>query len=171
MGALATLDSRFYLEPVSGWGEGHSTILRGPGSAFCPDPTQPPNSRRESSGLDSPHLCLKFLPVTEMTFQQYIGVCDPWANLSDQGQAASQRAWARMEEAHPVSRRGGWSALRVAEVSIWTVPGGDKIHSQLTLVLLRLLRAGRLCFLQEALCQALLLPCPVQSQQAPGCGV
>ena len=83
------------------------------------------------------------------------------------------------EEAHPASCPGGWSALRVAEVSIWTVPGGDKIHLQLTLVLLRLIhsqlilvllrliRAGRLCFLQEALCQALLLPCPVRGQQAP----
>lgn len=90
-------------------------------------------------------------------------------NLSDQGQAASQRGWARMEEAPPASCPGGWSALRVAEVSIWTVPGGDKIdsqlilillrpiHWQLILVLLRLIRARRLCF-----CRRLLLrPCPV----------
>ena len=109
-----------------------------------------------------------------MTFQQCTGVCDPWAkvtpsypNLSDQGQAASQRGWARMEEAHPASCPGGWSALRVAEVSIWTVPGGDKIDSQLILVLLRLIRAGRLCF-----CRRLLLrPCPVPGQKARGCGV
>lgn len=88
-------------------------------------------------------------------------------NLSDQGQAASQRGWARMEEAHPASCPGGWSALRVAEVSIWTVPGGDKIDSQLILVLLRLIRAGRLCF-----CRRLLLrPCPVPGQKARGCGV
>ena len=100
-------------------------------------------------------------------------------NLSDQGQAASQRGWARMEEAPPASCPGGWSALRVAEVSIWTVPGGDKIdsqlilillrpiHWQLILVLLRLIRAGRLCF-----CRRLLLrPCPVPGQKARGCGV
>ena len=127
MDTSSTLGSRCCLRLVSGE-EGGCPRQRGAGSACHPLSPQPPSRSPldQDRGLRSrlPTPCVKFCPVTEVTFQGCTGVCD----LGLRYPHLCQR-WSSVPDLRPRARRSSEGSRPAGEG--WETPQGPVwLHAQ-----------------------------------------